>query len=79
MQFTQIPQQYAPLGGELRYAVGQAAAGNIDIRIVEAAAEARAVALPTTQAGVGTSGMAGQTDGRSVTEVPCWAQSGSQR
>ena len=38
MQFTQIPQQYAPLGGELRYAVGQAAAGNIDIRIVDAAA-----------------------------------------
>lgn len=36
MQFTQIPQQYAPLGGELRYAVGQAAAGNIDIRIVDA-------------------------------------------
>lgn len=26
------------LGGELRYAVGQAAAGNIDIRIVDAAA-----------------------------------------
>lgn len=41
MQFTQIPQQYAPLGGELRYAVGQAAAGNIDIRIVDAAAGSR--------------------------------------
>lgn len=36
MQFTQIPQQYAPLGGELRYAVEQEAAGNIDIRIVDA-------------------------------------------
>ena len=55
MQFTQIPQQYAPLGGELRYAVGQAAAGNIDIRIVEAAAEARAVALADDTGGVGTS------------------------
>ncbi len=63
MQFTQIPQQYAPLGGELRYAVGQAAAGNIDIRIVEAAAEAKAVALADDTGGVGTSGMAGQTDG----------------
>ncbi len=39
MQFTQIPQQYAPLGGELRYAVEQEAAGNIDIRIVDAAAD----------------------------------------
>lgn len=39
MQFTQIPQQYAPLGGELRYTVGQEAAGNIDIRIVDAAAD----------------------------------------
>ncbi len=35
MQFTQIPQQLAPLGGELRYAVEQNAAGNLDIRIVE--------------------------------------------
>ena len=39
MQFTQIPQQYAPLGEELRYAVQQEAAGNIDIRIVDAAAD----------------------------------------
>lgn len=36
MQFTQIPRQYAPLGGELRYAVGQETAGDIDIRIVRA-------------------------------------------
>ena len=35
MQFTQIPQQLAPLGGEIRYAVEQNAAGNLDIRIVE--------------------------------------------
>ena len=40
MLFTRIPQQYAPLGGELRYAVSQEAAGNIDIRIVDAAAGA---------------------------------------
>lgn len=40
MQFTRIPQQYSPLGGELRYAVSQEAAGNIDIRIVDAAAGA---------------------------------------
>ena len=38
MLFTRIPQQYAPLGGELRYAVSQETAGNIDIRIVDAAA-----------------------------------------
>ena len=37
MLFTRIPQQYAPLGGELRYAVSQETAGNIDIRIVDAA------------------------------------------
>lgn len=37
MQFTQIPQQYAPLGGELRYAVSREEAGNIDIRIAGAA------------------------------------------
>lgn len=43
MQFTQIPQQYAPLGGELRYAVQQEAAGNIDIRIVDAAADGTGV------------------------------------
>ena len=36
MLFTRIPQQYAPLGGELRYAVSQETAGNIDIRIVDA-------------------------------------------
>jgi|GEM_PF-5597934 len=35
MLFTRIPQQYAPLGGELRYAVSQETAGNIDIRIVD--------------------------------------------
>ena len=38
MLFTRIPQQYAPLGGELRYAVSQETAGNIDIRCVDAAA-----------------------------------------
>ena len=38
MLYTRIPQQYAPLGGELRYAVSQETAGNIDIRIVDAAA-----------------------------------------
>ena len=43
MQFTQIPQQYAPLGGELRYAVEQEAAGNIDIHIVDAAADGTGV------------------------------------
>lgn len=43
MQFTQIPQQYAPLGGELRYAVEQEEAGNIDIRIVDASADAAGV------------------------------------
>lgn len=37
MQFIQIPQQYAPLGGELRYAVSREEAGNIDIRIADAA------------------------------------------
>ena len=37
MQFTQIPQQYAPLGGELRYAVSREEAGNVDIRIAGAA------------------------------------------
>lgn len=36
MQFTQIPRQYAPLGGELRYAVSQETARDIDIRIVRA-------------------------------------------
>ena len=35
MQFTQIPQQYAPLGQAIRYAVEQDAAGNLDARIVE--------------------------------------------
>ena len=50
MQFTQIPQQYAPLGGELRYAVKQAENGNIDIRIVDAAAGV----ADTAAAGTGT-------------------------
>ncbi|WP_281511631.1 hypothetical protein [Alistipes finegoldii] len=35
MTFTQIPQQYAPLGGELRYTVTAAAAGTIDLRITD--------------------------------------------
>lgn len=35
MTFTQIPQQYAPLGGELRYTVTAAAAGTIDLRIID--------------------------------------------
>lgn len=37
MQFTQIPQQHAPLGGELRYGVGHDAATTIGIRIADAA------------------------------------------
>lgn len=36
MTFTQIPQHYAPLGGELRYTVTAAAAGTIDLRIIDA-------------------------------------------
>lgn len=36
MTFTQIPQQYAPLGSELRYTVTAAAAGRIDLRIIDA-------------------------------------------
>ena len=39
MQFTQIPQQYAPLGQAIRYAVEQDAAGNLDARIVEVNSE----------------------------------------
>lgn len=35
MQFTQIPNQYAPLGGELRYAVRHETDGDIDIRILD--------------------------------------------
>ena len=35
MLFTRIPQQYAPLGGELRYTVTAAAAGTIDLRITD--------------------------------------------
>ncbi len=57
MQFTQIPQQYAPLGGELRYAVKQAENGNIDIRIVDAAAGV----ADTAAAGTGT-GIAGANE-----------------
>lgn len=53
MQFTQIPRQYAPLGGELRYAVEQAAAGDIDIRIVDAAG-GNGTGDPSVQAGDGT-------------------------
>ena len=36
MQFTQIPEQGAPLGEELRYTVVHETAGNIDIRIFDA-------------------------------------------
>jgi hypothetical protein len=36
MTFTQIPQQYAPLGGELRYAVSAGEAGVIDLRMIDA-------------------------------------------
>lgn len=36
MQFTQIPQQHAPLGGELRYTVDRDRTADIDIRIVRA-------------------------------------------
>lgn len=39
MQFTQIPSQHAPLGGELRYGVGHDAATSIGIRIADAADE----------------------------------------
>ncbi len=37
MQFMQIPQQHAPLGGELRYGVEHDAATTIGIRIADAA------------------------------------------
>ncbi|HIY69066.1 MAG TPA: hypothetical protein H9828_06590 [Candidatus Alistipes intestinigallinarum] len=39
MQFTQIPQPYAPLGQAIRYAVEQETAGNLDVRIVDEASE----------------------------------------
>lgn len=35
MQFTQIPQQYAPLGQEVRYAVEHDAEADIDIRVLD--------------------------------------------
>ena len=35
MTFTQIPQQYAPLGAEAVYAVENPAGGDLDIRIAE--------------------------------------------
>ena len=36
MTFTQIPQQYAPLGGELRYTVTTQEAATLDLHIVDA-------------------------------------------
>lgn len=36
MTFTQIPQQYAPLGGEIRYALTAEEAATFDLRIVDA-------------------------------------------
>ena len=62
MLFTRIPQQYAPLGGELRYAVSQEAAGNIDIRIVDAAAgPAEGIGAAVSPGGANEAGTAGQT------------------
>ena len=62
MLFTRIPQQYAPLGGELRYAVSQEAAGNIDIRIVDAAAgPAEGIGATASPGGANEAGTAGQT------------------
>ena len=62
MLFTRIPQQYAPLGGELRYAVSQEAAGNIDIRIVNAAAgPAEGIGAAVSPDGANGAGTAGQT------------------
>ena len=59
MLFTRIPQQYAPLGGELRYAVSQETAGNIDIRIVDAAAGIGAAVSPGGADRAGTRGPVG--------------------
>ena len=60
MQFTRIPQQYSPLGGELRYAVSQEAAGNIDIRIVDAAAGAAAgIGAAVSSGGANSAGKGG--------------------
>ena len=62
MLFTRIPQQYAPLGGELRYAVSQETAGNIDIRIVDAAAgPAEGIGATASPGGANEAGTAGQT------------------
>lgn len=62
MLFTRIPQQYAPLGGELRYAVSQETAGNIDIRIDDAAARpAEGIGAAVSPGGANEAGTAGQT------------------
>lgn len=37
MQFTQIPQPYAPLGAEVTYAVGNDVAASVDVRITDTA------------------------------------------
>ena len=39
MYFSQLPQQYAPLGQEIRYTVEQDTPGNIDVRILENATD----------------------------------------
>ena len=59
MLFTRIPQQYAPLGGELRYAVSQETAGNIDIRIVEAAGSAAGIGAAVSPGGADRAGTRG--------------------
>lgn len=71
MLFTRIPQQYAPLGGELRYAVSQETAGNIDIRIVDAAAgSAAGIGAAVSPGGADRAGTRGPVgDG-----VRCWVQ-----
>ena len=67
MLFTRIPQQYAPLGGELRYAVSQEAAGNIDIRIVDAAAgPTEGIGAAVSPGGANGAGTAGQTGDESA-------------
>ena len=68
MTFTQIPQQYAPLGAEAVYAVENPAGGDLDIRIADekgatlgalrfaAAATARFDAAPALRRRRSTSG-----------------------
>ena len=76
MLFTRIPQQYAPLGGELRYTVTAAAAGTIDLRITDTGSSMRRPGPQPESAR--RSRPAVQTEparaDRSATAVRCWVQ-----